>query len=68
MADAPGLPAGSMGWVYLPAAAGLVPGAVLGARWGATVNTRVAPARLRVVFALLLLAVAARIILLLATP
>lgn len=60
-ASAPGLPPGSVGWVYLPAALALIPGAMVGARWGAAANTRISQPRLRVLFALLLLAVAARI-------
>lgn len=57
----------TVGWVNVPAALGLMPGAILGARWGADVNTRLPAGRLRTLFALLLLAIAARIFFVLAT-
>jgi uncharacterized membrane protein YfcA len=58
----PGLPSASMGYVFLPAAAAMIPGAVafapLGARW----NQRLPTATLRRLFALLLIVVGAELV------
>lgn len=57
-----GLPAGSLGYVYLPALALVAAASMLAAPWGARVAHRVPVKRLRTVFALLLYAVAMRML------
>lgn len=57
-----GLPGGSLGYVYLPAAAALVPGAMLGARAGAGLNQKLDPTILRWLFAIFFIVVALRLI------
>lgn len=59
-----GLPPFSFGFVFLPAVAALVPGAVVMARVGARLNHRMATRRLSTLFALLLGLVGLRLILL----
>lgn len=59
---AEGLPAGSLGYVYLPALALVAAASMLAAPWGARVAHRLPVKRLRMVFALLLYAVAARML------
>lgn len=59
---APGLPTWTWGYVFLPVALALIPGAVLGARWGAAVNQRTDARLLAVVFAVLFLAMGARLV------
>lgn len=60
---AQGLPAGSIGYVYLPALVLVAAASMLAAPWGARVAHRLPVKRLRLVFALLLYAVAARMLL-----
>ena len=60
------VPTGTIGYVFVPGVVVMAPGAVIGARWGAALNARIAPERLRRLFALLLLTIAARMILRLA--
>lgn len=55
------LPAATLGYIHLPAALTLIPGAMIGARLGVRLNRKLDAARLRVLFAVLLLAVAARL-------
>lgn len=55
------LPPGSVGWVHLPLALALAPGAVLGARWGALWNQRMETERLRRVFAAVLVVLGLRL-------
>lgn len=57
------VPAGAIGYVFVPGVLVMAPGAIVGARWGAALNVRIAPDRLRRLFALLLLTIAARIVL-----
>lgn len=57
-----GLPAGSLGMVSVPAAAALIPGAVLMAPVGARLNRRLPVATLRRIFAALMLAVGGRLV------
>lgn len=59
---ADGLPAASFGYVYLPALALVATASTLAAPWGARVAHRLPVKRLRIVFALLLYAVAARML------
>jgi uncharacterized membrane protein YfcA len=61
--DTPGLPGGTWGYVFLPAALALAPGAVVGARWGAALNQRMDARLLRLTFAVLFLAIGVRILL-----
>jgi len=58
--DHPGLPAGSAGYVYLPAFAGIVALSVPFARLGARLAHRLSPQRLKRFFALLLVIVGLR--------
>jgi uncharacterized membrane protein YfcA len=57
-----GLPAGSLGFVYLPALAGIVAGSVLTAPLGAWISHRLPVRRLKRIFALLLLVLAIRML------
>jgi uncharacterized membrane protein YfcA len=57
-----GLPAASLGYVYLPALVLVAGASMLAAPWGARVAHRLPVKRLRMVFALLLYAVAARML------
>jgi uncharacterized membrane protein YfcA len=57
------VPTGAIGYVFVPGVLVMAPGAIVGARWGAALNVRIAPDRLRRLFALLLLTIAARIVL-----
>ncbi len=57
-----GLPAGAIGFVHLPAALAMLPGAILMAPMGARWNRRMKVATLRVLFALLLLLVGVRLV------
>lgn len=59
---AEGLPPASLGYVYLPALALVASVSMLAAPWGARVAHRLPVKRLRIVFALLLYAVAARML------
>lgn len=59
-----GLPAYSAGFVFLPAVAALVPGAVLMARAGARLNHRLETRRLSVLFAILLGVIGLRLLVL----
>jgi uncharacterized membrane protein YfcA len=59
---APGLPAGTLGFVYLPALVPVVAASVLTAPFGARVSHRIPVQRLRVVFGLLLLGLALRML------
>ena len=59
---AEGLPAGSIGYVYLPALALVAAASMLAAPWGARVAHRLPVRRLRFLFALLLYAVAGRML------
>jgi uncharacterized membrane protein YfcA len=59
---AAGLPAGSLGFVYLPALAGIVAGSVLTAPLGAWTSHRLPVRRLKRIFALLLLVLAIRML------
>lgn len=60
---APDLPPGTLGYVFLPAGVALIPGAVLGARWGAGLNQRLDVPLLQIVFAGLFLVVGLRLLL-----
>lgn len=55
------LPEGTVGYIFLPATLALAPGAVVGARIGVRLNRRLDADRLRRLFAMLLLLVAARL-------
>lgn len=55
------LPAGTVGYILLPVTFALAPGAVIGARLGVRLNRRLDADRLRKLFAILLLLVAARL-------
>lgn len=57
-----GLPSGSLGYVYLPALAGVVAAGVVAAPWGARVSHRLPVARLRLAFALLFCALGIRML------
>jgi uncharacterized membrane protein YfcA len=57
-----GLPAGSLGFVYLPALAGIVIGSVLTAPLGARTAHRLPVRPLKRIFALLLLVLALRMV------
>ncbi len=57
-----GLPAGTLGFVYLPALVLVATTSVLTAPWGARVSHRLPVRRLRIVFGLLLLAIALRML------
>ncbi|MBN8759900.1 MAG: hypothetical protein BGO61_06430 [Thiobacillus sp. 65-69] len=57
-----GLPTGSLGFVYLPALAGIVAGSVLTAPLGAWTSHRLPVRRLKRIFALLLLVLAIRML------
>jgi uncharacterized membrane protein YfcA len=59
---ADGLPAASLGYVYLPALVLVAGASMLAAPWGARVAHRLPVKRLRMVFALVLYAVAARML------
>lgn len=59
---APALPPGTLGFVFVPAALALAPGAVLGARWGARLNQRLDPRGLTWLFAVLFLVLGARLV------
>jgi len=56
----PGLPAYSLGFVYLPALCAVAAGSVLSAPWGARLTHRLPVARLKRIFAALLYLIAAR--------
>ncbi len=56
----PGLPAYSLGFVYLPALCAVAAGSVLSAPWGARLTHRLPLARLKRIFAALLYLIAAR--------
>jgi uncharacterized protein len=58
----PDLPQGSLGFVHLAAALPMLPGAMLAARWGARLNQRLDPRRLRWSFALLFTVLGARLV------
>lgn len=60
--QAPGLPAGTLGFIYLPALVLVVATSVLTAPWGARVSHRLPVRRLRTVFGLLLLVLALRML------
>lgn len=60
--SAPGLPSWTLGYVFLPAGLALIPGAMVGARWGAALNQRTDARVLRIVFALLFLVLAIRLV------
>ncbi len=55
------LPWGAVGYIFVPVAVALIPGAMLGARLGVRLNRRLDAHRLRVAFAWLLLVLAARL-------
>jgi uncharacterized membrane protein YfcA len=57
-----GLPAGSLGFIYLPALGLIVAMSILTAPWGARVSHRLPVRRLRMVFGLLLFALALRML------
>lgn len=57
----PGLPSGSVGFIYGPLALALIPGAIGGARLGVRLNRKMGADRLRVLFAILLLVLAGRL-------
>lgn len=57
-----GLPPWTWGYVFAPAALAMMPGAVVGARWGALLNQRLDAGALRIVFALLFLAMGLRLV------
>ncbi|HEY9530199.1 MAG TPA: TSUP family transporter, partial [Burkholderiales bacterium] len=59
---ADGLPSASLGYVYLPALLLVAAASMLAAPWGARVAHRLPVKRLRIVFALVLYAVAARML------
>ncbi len=59
----PDLPAGSVGYIYLPAGLALLPGAVFTARYGARLNQKLNPRALRVLFGLVFLLVGLRLFL-----
>lgn len=61
--DTPGLPPWTLGYVFAPAALALLPGAVVGARWGAMLNQKLDAGLMKVVFAVLFLAMGLRLIL-----
>ena len=58
----PVMPRGSIGFVHVAAALPMLPGAIIAARWGARLNQRLDAARLRVIFALLLLVFGVRLV------
>lgn len=58
----PGLPGGTMGYVFLPAGLAMLPGAILCAGWGARLNQKVKVTLLRRMFALLLIVLGLRLI------
>ncbi|MDR2188694.1 MAG: sulfite exporter TauE/SafE family protein [Azonexus sp.] len=60
--NTPGLPAGSFGFVYLPAVLGIVVSSILTAPFGARLAHRLPVATLKKVFAALLLALAAKML------
>ena len=51
----PGLPPGTVGYVFAPAALALMPGSIVGARWGALLNQRLNAGLLKVIFGALFL-------------
>lgn len=55
------LPTGAVGYIFLPMVLSLAPGAIIGARLGVRLNRRLDADRLRVLFSILLLVVAARL-------
>jgi len=61
--DAPGLPSGTVGYVYLPAGLALMPGAVAGAVGGASLNQRMSTRGLRILFAVVFLVLGLRLLL-----
>jgi uncharacterized membrane protein YfcA len=58
--SAPGLPAYSLGFIYLPALAAIAAGSVVSAPWGASLTHRLPVARLKKIFAGLLYLLAVR--------
>jgi len=46
----PGLPPGTVGYVFAPVALALMPGSIVGARWGALLNQRLNASLLKVIF------------------
>ncbi len=60
--DVPRLPAGSSGYVYWPAVAGVVPASILFAPVGVYLSHRLSPARLKRIFALLLFLIGGRMV------
>ena len=60
--DVGGRPYGSLGYVHLWAALPMLPGAVLGAGWGAGMNQRMKSATLRYVFAVVFLLLGVRLL------
>jgi uncharacterized protein len=61
-AGAADLPRGSIGFVHLAVALPMLPGAMLAARWGAKLNQRLDPRRLRWTFAVLFTLLGARLV------
>jgi hypothetical protein len=55
------LPAGAVGWVHVPLALALMPGAVMGARLGARWNQRLTAEHLRQLFAVVLVLLGLRL-------
>lgn len=60
--DVAGLPPRTVGYVFMPAAVALMPGAVVGARWGALLNQRLDAGLLKVLFAVLFLLMGLRLV------
>jgi uncharacterized protein len=59
---AAGLPPGSLGYVHVAAALPMLPGAMIAARFGAKLNQRLDPRRLRWTFAVLCVVLGARLV------
>lgn len=59
----PGLPSGSLGYIFAPVGLALWPGAVLTARYGARLNQRMNPRALKILFGLVFLLVGLRLFL-----
>jgi hypothetical protein len=57
------LPAGSLGYIYLPAGLALLPGSVLTARFGVYLNKRMNPRALKVLFGAVFLLIGLRLFL-----
>ena len=57
------LPAGSMGYVYLPAGLALLPGSVLTARFGVRLNKSMDPRALKILFGIVFLLIGLRLFL-----